>query len=146
MGVRHAGRFKSPPPESRQHAGIFGWLSDLDVLAFGVEEDHGDVGCLSLGNESTDRGRLAAARRSQDRQVSREDGFLVRGDPDRHVRVTHQHPEANVSVGMERGELLRCAEHMHRTVRKRAKSRRDQATVEFLSQQLDLRRGRGSAA
>ena len=38
------------------------------------------------------------------------------------------------------------AEHMHRAVRKRAEPGRDDATVELLSEQLDLDRGRGSAA
>lgn len=61
---------------------------------------------------SSDRGGLPATGRSQDGQVSREDGFLVRGDPDRHVRVAHQHPEADVSVGVERGELFRSAQHI----------------------------------
>ena len=70
--------------------------------------------------------------------MAREHRFAVRGDPDRHVRVTHQHAETQITVGMQRGQLLRWPQHMHGAVGQRAEPGWDHAPVEFFAEQFHL--------
>src|SRR5262245_57966119 len=122
--------------QRRQHLRVVGWEIHLRVFPFDIDKDCCHPCFLELMDEARNGSGFAAACRSHDPHVSREDRFFVGRDTDDDLFLTNNHAYASVTTNFQHTGRLGSIKRKDRTVGPWSVARRDHLAVDLFAQDL----------